>query len=179
MRGGGGFPASAAQDGVGVAEGGPGHGGRCPGGGAQEDTHTMPGGEPINLAGLAFVLATSGCMQPWVFPLVTRFALVRVAALRGGLPCCGSSVWFRTWGTARSLIFFPCIDLLQSQTTLELYTQTLQPIDGPPHEPHQEPVSLPPGRERGSQPHPRKERLLSLLLPHVHVLSRLHSAWGR
>lgn len=56
----------------------------------------MPGGEPINLAGLVFVLATSGCMQLWVFPLAMRFALVRVAALRGSLPCCGSSIWFRT-----------------------------------------------------------------------------------
>lgn len=58
VRGGRGFPASAARDGVGVAEGGAGHGGRCPGGVAREDTRTMPGGEPISLAGLAFVLAT-------------------------------------------------------------------------------------------------------------------------
>lgn len=78
MRGGRGFPASAARMMWGLLRAEPGMGAECPevklpGGGHAH----MPGGEPISLAGLALSLQPEAACSRGSFVSVVRFALVR------------------------------------------------------------------------------------------------------
>lgn len=66
---------------------------RCPGGVAWEDTRTMPGGEPISLAGLALSLQPEAACSVGL-RLVVRFAVGQGRRPSGSVPCCGSSVSF-------------------------------------------------------------------------------------